>query len=664
MRRLLLIVWAVTLLTPSNVSYANGFQVRISPDSLTFGTMEPGTYGDRHITIEETGGGGEGYVSIYASVSGSVASWVSLAYTKKLWAEGTEGVKVSVTVPENADYGDHSFDVYIQAGSYHKTIPCTLKVPGILALSPALVDVTITEDYGDNISLELANVCSTVSIYDIHFSADININKWLVLPSSSSLGISATTTKEVRVQVPAGESEPVGMYSGNIYAKYRYGPPTGISTSMTITILPSKQWYNEKYERINNLNDGILVYQIIEPYTVNMSVTDIKDEMVTLLDLTKEDISHFHDLTDPFLDESIKVLDELATHLVDTFEGWVQGNKSRTTLESARQSIISRIAYLQDSIEKETRIEYQNPMHKIHEQLSGIMDIWGGKIDKEIGETGSSGEKEQALGEEALLKAQDATLISPSLEYFTLAYKHFDGASRYYERIGRIAKAEECRQLANACWDEMQSLNQQMMDTRQRAADITQAGGGSYQAGQDTEFLTDSSENFNQAKIHFTAAAEEYRKIGTPECDDKAERCKERADDSKAKETEVEQLIKEKREDADSKKLAGYDIIRKGENAVLPFTALAHYNSAKEYLNEALNLYTIIGGDIQLEKDRISDQIQEVDEEIGTEKTKLVIYVSIISIIILVIIALFTRRYLRVISIRREMNKDKSLFRE
>ena len=656
MKRLLLILWAVFLLFPSNVSYAIDFQLRISPDSLTFGTMEPGTSRTQHITITETSDS-ENFsssVNLSLSVSGSAASWVSLSSSNLMIHAGNfEGVKVTVTVPENADYGEHDFGINIQAGEYLRTVPCTLVVPNILALSPASVDVTITEEYGDNVSLEITNVCSTANISDVLFSADDSLNKWLVLPTLiSSLGKGATMTTEVEVRVPAGESKPIGIYSGNIYAEYKYGPPTALSTSMTVTILPSEQWFNEKYERINNLDNKVLVYQITEPYTVNVTVTNTKDAMFNLLDLTKEDTSHFYDLTDPFLNESIVTLEELAIDLVKAFDDWQRGDKTRGVVEFFRQSINNRIAYLQNSIDKETRIEYEDPMRKIHEQLSNIISTWEEKINQAIKESHSLGDIEEALGYEDLSRARSEPLIYPSREYFISAKNHFYQAYDYYISIGSEAKAKESRNNANECETQEELRNSQMTDIVNFSEKEEQAGDSSYDKGLKTEGLTDSSNYFKQAKIHFSNAAEEYRKIGTQEYDDKARHCEERAGDSEEKKRAREQSIPEKEDTAVRQFSLGEDAIKKGEHEMLPFTAIAHYDSAKKYFEEARNLYNTIGGDTKLKKElEISKQIQEIDQKIKTEKIKLGAYISVISIIILAIIVLLTRRYLPTMSI-------------
>ncbi|MFC1977420.1 hypothetical protein ACFLWS_04045 [Chloroflexota bacterium] len=663
MKRISLILGVVVLLISSNAAYASDFYIKTSPDSLSFGPIQPGASGSQFISIEASGSS-EDYVFIYKSVSGEIASWVSLGGAEKVWGGNAESVGVKVFVPENAAYGRYSFDVQVQVGSYRKTIPSRVEVPVILTLGPPSVDVTVSEDYGNAVTLKIVNICSRASIYDIQFSADDSISKWLILPSASSLGKGVTGTEDVRVQVPAGESKPVGVYSGNIHARYKYGPRSGISTSMTITVLPSEQWYNKKYGKINSLDDRVIVYRSGKSSPEFIPVTDLKDEMITLLNLTKEDTSRFHELTDPFLDNSIELVDEFATHLVGIFKGWAKGEKSPAAFVSLRKGIDVKIADLQDSTNEETRVGYRDSMHNIHEKLSSIWIVWAKTIDNAMGDTKSTGELEQALGEEALLKAQNATLVSPALEYFTLAYGHFDRALKYYERIADVAKAEGCRQLANTCWKEMQSLNQQMMDIKQRAADMTQAGSRSYLAGQAAESLADSSEHFNQAKIHFRTAAEEYRRIGTPEYDDEAIGLDEKAADSEIKGAGVEPLIKGIREDANSKELSGEDATRKGENAILPFIALAHLNSAKESFNEALNLYIEIGGDTRLEQDKISGQIQEVDEKIQREKKELAIYISVISIVTLIIIALFTKRYLHTMSIRREMGKEGNLFQE
>ncbi len=660
MKQLLVSLWLAFLFLSAGIAYAQGPVMEVSPPFLPLGGIWPGTSRTSHLNIRETGGI-ENLTGISLSKSGNVAHWVSLSpsYIAQIDAGGTREVAVNLTVPGDAHFGEYTCMVTVQGGGFSSTVTLTFQIPIMLELSPRSIGVSITEEQDETVELTLRNICDSARIYDISFSADDGISEWLILPSPiSSLGKGATSTKEVKVRVPGGESKPIGKHSGVFYAQYRGGPPSHrIATTIAIKVLPQDSWFEDRYDTIDSLPRYIGVYQIIEPYIKEEDCITTKEALHSMVDMIKEDPSHFYSIIEPFLKASTEGY-TLASDLVVAFEGWLADEEPLNKAEEILQRLDSNLKILGQRLEEEERPDYKEQMLVVYENLEGIKNSWEEKIHKEAGEVLTLAQREEQTGKDDYSKGQKEPLLYPSRGYYSSGKKHFEKAAELYLQTGHKGKAEDCKNRAAECAAKEGLKNEEI----QRVLDLAQSeekiGEEDFKNGENQGFLIPSRDYYSSAKGHFATAAGEYLKLGTSESDDKAKYCEGRRKESENREGNKARDIKKTLNLGSESQNAGQDARKEGQEALFP---LNHYNTAKGHFQQAYNLYHELGGDEgRVKIAEVEALIGEVEEAIKGEKIKLGMY----SLVLLIVIVFIGRRYLHMMSIRGEIADEKSLFRE
>lgn len=508
------VLWIAFLFLPSGVIYADS--PSIYPRDLNFGVVEPGlTYTD-DITISS---GDTTLTDITISVSGVGSQWVSFSttYISEIPAGSERRVIVYLRLPQDASADSYACTINVEASGYSGSVTLTFEVPISIQLSPDDIDVSIFT--GENKSLQLT-IKSLNADIDITLSASADISNWVVLPAVGLLGKGASIIKQIEVRVPGGAVEPVGKYSGDISIQYSGG---GEYIPTTIEIFPAKSWFDEISSEISLLPSWEHVCQIIGNSASNNAQT--KEALHSIVDLVKEDPSHFYDITKPCLETSIATYRLLAIDLPDAF------NKEQLAqCDNILSSSNANLLELKGLLDEEKRTDYKGYMRSIYDQLSSIQDGWGKAV------ACSKAEAEETAGDEDYNKGLTEKLLIPSRDLFISAKAHFKNCAALYqaEPCNDISEVEYCEERKRACENQETQRNQEIIQTKNRGNEYKDAGVNALREGRRAIFAPTSLKYYSTALEHLQQAREEFSKLG--------------GDEGEALEEEVTNLIQEVKE--------------------------------------------------------------------------------------------------------------------
>lgn len=507
------VLWIAFLFLPSGVIYADS--PSIYPRDLNFGVVEPGlTYTD-DITISS---GDTTLTDITISVSGVGSQWVSFSttYISEIPAGSERRVIVYLRLPQDASADSYACTINVEASGYSGSVTLTFEVPISIQLSPDDIDVSIFT--GENKSLQLT-IKSLNADIDITLSASADISNWVVLPAVGLLGKGASIIKQIEVRVPGGAVEPVGKYSGDISIQYSGG---GEYIPTTIEIFPAKSWFDEISSEISLLPSWGHVCQIIGNSASNNEQT--KETLHSIVDLVKEDPSHFYDITKPCLETSIATYRLLAIDLPDAFN-----KKQLAQCDNILSSSNANLLELNQLLVDEKRPDYDRYMRSIYDQLSSIQDGWGKAV------ACSKAEVEETAGDEDYNKGLTEKLLIPSRDFFKSAESYFDKAAEMYRgACDDSEKAEYCENRKTECKNQEAQKNQEIIETQQRGNEYKDAGVNAMEEGRRAIFAPTSLKYYSIALEHFQQAREEFSKLG--------------GDEGEVLEEEVTNLIQEVKE--------------------------------------------------------------------------------------------------------------------